>query len=154
MRPTTSTTTNKKNRQQAKSQVFWKLRLWVPLSDWSKIQFNKFLWLVVSVVLPTQDIILNEVAGGESNLVILRSLFWRKLLRYCKFVIEKLEKIDWLIVILHHGYGWSRIYVKLWQVGPYSLLWTETEGRRIFLSETENDFTRRKLRNHETPRYW
>lgn len=27
------------------------------------------------------------------------------------------------------------------------------EGRRIFLSETENEFTRRKLRNHETPRY-
>ena len=23
---------------------------------------------------------------------------------------------------LHHGYGWSRIYVKLWQVGPYSYL--------------------------------
>jgi len=48
------------------------------------------LWLVVSEVLPTQDIILNEIASGESN-VILRSLFWRKL--RCKFVIEK-EKID------------------------------------------------------------
>lgn len=50
-----------------------------------------------------------------------------------KFVIEKENEID---CYLHHGYGWSsRIYVKLWQVGPYSYLrnfpelW-ETEGRR------------------------
>ena len=65
---------------------------------------------------------------GESNLV-LRSLFWRE-----KFVIEKENEIDWLL-----SPPWlrmeQRIYVKLWQVGPYSYLrnfpelW-ETEGRR------------------------
>lgn len=148
MRPTTSTT-NKKTT--GKSQILKTPFVSSPFRDQNSIQ--QFLWLVVSEVLPTQDIILNEIASGESNLVILRSLFWRKL--RCKFVIEK-EK-NWLIVILHHGYGWSRIYVKLWQVGPYSYwVWNYERkgGRRIFLSETENEFTRRKLRNHETPRYW
>lgn len=108
MRPTTSTT-NKKT--SGKSQILKTPFVSSPFRDQNSIQ--QFLWLVVSEVLPTQDIILNEIASGESNLVILRSLFWRKL--RCKFVIEK-EKIDYL----HHGYGWSRIYVKLWQVGPYS----------------------------------
>lgn len=108
MRPTTSTT-NKKT--SGKSQILKTQFVSTPFRDQNSIQ--QFLWLVVSEVLPTQDIILNEIASGESNLVILRSLFWRKL--RCKFVIEK-EKIDYL----HHGYGWSRIYVKLWQVGPYS----------------------------------
>lgn len=111
MRPTTSTTTNKKS--SGKSQILKTPFVSSPFRDQNSIQ--QFLWLVVSEVLPTQDIILNEIASGESNLVILRSLFWRKL--RCKFVIEK-EKIDYL----HHGYGWSRIYVKLWQVGPYSYL--------------------------------
>lgn len=110
MRPTTSTT-NKKT--SGKSQILKTPFVSTPFRDQNSIQ--QFLWLVVSEVLPTQDIILNEIASGESNLVILRSLFWRKL--RCKFVIEK-EKIDYL----HHGYGWSRIYVKLWQVGPYSYL--------------------------------
>lgn len=92
MRPTTSTSTNNSKT----SGKFWKLRSWVsPFRDQNSIQ--QFLWLVVSEVLPTQDIILNEIASGESNLVILRSLFWREKLR-CKFVIEK-EKIDWMIVI-------------------------------------------------------
>lgn len=114
MRPTTSTTTNKKS--SGKSQILKTPFVSSPFRDQNSIQ--QFLWLVVSEVLPTQDIILNEIASGESNLVILRSLFWRKL--RCKFVIEK-EK-NWLIDYLHHGYGWSRIYVKLWQVGPYSYL--------------------------------
>lgn len=114
MRPTTSTTTNKKS--SGKSQILKTPFVSSPFRDQNSIQ--QFLWLVVSEVLPTQDIILNEIASGESNLVILRSLFWRKL--RCKFVIEK--ERNWLIVILHHGYGWSRIYVKLWQVGPYSYL--------------------------------
>ena len=128
MRPTTSTTNNSKT--SGKSQNFE--NLWVPLSAEIKIQFNNltnFLWLVVSVVLPTQDIILNEIAArrvkfGFEILVLERKICYRE------------GKWNWLIVILHHGYGWSsRIYVKLWQVGPYSYLrnfpelW-ETEGRR------------------------
>ena len=36
----------------------------------------------------------------------------------------------------------------------YEIMYERKGGRRIFLSETENEFTRRKLRNHETPRYW
>lgn len=90
MRPTTSTT-NKKTT--GKSQILKTPFVSSPFRDQNSIQ--QFLWLVVSEVLPTQDIILNEIASGESNLVILRSLFWRKL--RCKFVIEK-EKIDWLII--------------------------------------------------------
>ena len=90
MRPTTSTT-NKKTT--GKSQILKTPFVSSPFRDQNSIQ--QFLWLVVSEVLPTQDIILNEIASGESNLVILRSLFWRKL--RCKFVIEK-EK-NWLIVI-------------------------------------------------------
>lgn len=90
MRPTTSTT-NKKT--SGKSQILKTPFVSSPFRDQNSIQ--QFLWLVVSEVLPTQDIILNEIASGESNLVILRSLFWRKL--RCKFVIEK-EKIDWLII--------------------------------------------------------
>jgi len=90
MRPTTSTT-NKKT--SGKSQILKTPFVSTPFRDQNSIQ--QFLWLVVSEVLPTQDIILNEIASGESNLVILRSLFWRKL--RCKFVIEK-EKIDWLII--------------------------------------------------------
>merc|ERR1712203_1021184 len=98
MRPTTSTT-NKKT--SGKSQILKTPFVSTPFRDQNSIQ--QFLWLVVSEVLPTQDIILNEIASGESNLVILRSLFWRKL--RCKFVIEK-EKID---CYLHHGYGWSNL---------------------------------------------
>lgn len=113
MRPTTSTTTNKKS--SGKSQI---LKTPFVSFPFQRSKFNSTIFVArLLVVLPTQDIILNEIASGESN-VILRSLFWRKL--RCKFVIEK-EK-NWLIVILHHGYGWSRIYVKLWQVGPYSYL--------------------------------
>lgn len=147
MRPTTSTSTNNSKT----SGKFWKLRSWVsPFRDQNSIQ--QFLWLVVSEVLPTQDIILNEIASGESNLVILRSLFWREKLR-CKFVIEK-EKIDWLL-----SPPWLRMEQNLCQIMAgrslflFTKLWTEGR-RRIFLSETENEFTRRKLRNHETPRYW
>jgi hypothetical protein len=86
-----------------------------PFRDQNSIQqFDEIFVARRFVFLPTQDIILNEIASGESNLV-LRSLFWRE-----KFVIEKENEID---CYLHHGYGWSsRIYVKLWQVGPYSYL--------------------------------
>ena len=150
MRPTTSTTNSKKHQANLK---FWKLRSWVPLCrDQNSIQ--QFLWLVVSVVLPTQDIILNEIASGESNLVILRSLFWRKL--RCKFVIEK-EK-NWLIIstMATDGAEFMSNYGRsvLIPIG-YEIMYERKGGRRrIFLSETENEFTRRKLRNHETPRYW
>jgi len=146
MRPTTSTTTNKKNIRQISN--FENSVREFPFRDQNSIQ-QFLLWLVVSEVLPTQDIILNEIASGESN-VILRSLFWRKL--RCKFVIEK-EKIDWLL-----SPPWLRMEQNLCQImaGRSLFLFTKlwTEGRRIFLSETENEFTRRKLRNHETPRYW
>lgn len=126
MRPT-STTNNSKT--SGKSQ-FWKLRSWVPLSENQNSiqQFDEIFVARRFVFLPTQDIILNEIASGESNLV-LRSLFWRENL----LSRRKMKLID---CYLHHGYGWSsRIYVKLWQVGPYSYLrnfpelW-ETEGRR------------------------
>jgi hypothetical protein len=90
MRPTTSTT-NKKTT--GKSQILKTPFVSSPFRDQNSIQ--QFLWLVVSEVLPTQDIILNEIASGESNLVILRSLFWRKL--RCKFVNR--EGKNWLIVI-------------------------------------------------------
>lgn len=124
MRPT-STTNNSKT-----SGKFWKLRSWVPLSENQNSiqQFDEIFVARRFVFLPTQDIILNEIASGESNLV-LRSLFWRENL----LSRRKMKLID---CYLHHGYGWSsRIYVKLWQVGPYSYLrnfpelW-ETEGRR------------------------
>jgi hypothetical protein len=145
MRPTTSTTTNKKTT--GKSQILKTPFVSSPFRDQNSIQ--QFFWLVVFEVLPTQDIILNEIASGESN-VILRSLFWRKL--RCKFVIEK-EKIDWLL-----SPPWLRMEQNLCQImaGRSLFLFTKlwTKGRRIFLSETENEFTRRKLRNHETPRYW
>ena len=89
MRPTTSTT-NKKT--SGKSQILKTPFVSSPFRDQNSIQ--QFLWLVVSEVLPTQDIILNEIASGESNLVILRSLFWRKL--RCKFVNR--EGKNWLII--------------------------------------------------------
>lgn len=110
MRPTTSTT-NKKT--SGKSQILKTPFVSTPFRDQNSIQ--QFLWLVVSEVLPTQDIILNEIASGESNLVILRSLFWRKL--RCKFVIEK-EKIDWL------SPPWLRMEQNLCQI---------MAGRSLFL---------------------
>lgn len=111
MRPTTSTT-NKKT--SGKSQILKTPFVSTPFRDQNSIQ--QFLWLVVSEVLPTQDIILNEIASGESNLVILRSLFWRKL--RCKFVIEK-EKIDWLL-----SPPWLRMEQNLCQI---------MAGRSLFL---------------------
>lgn len=148
MRPTTSTT-NKKT--SGKSQILKTPFVSSPFRDQNSIQ--QFLWLVVSEVLPTQDIILNEIASGESNLVILRSLFWRKL--RCKFVIEK-EKIDWLIIstMATDGAEFMSNYGRSVLIPIGYEIMNGKEGRRIFLSETENEFTRRKLRNHETPRYW
>jgi len=115
MRPTTSTT-NKKTT--GKSQILKTPFVSSPFRDQNSIQ--QFLWLVVSEVLPTQDIILNEIASGESNLVILRSLFWRKL--RCKFVIEK-EKIDWLL-----SPPWLRMEQNLCQI---------MAGRSLFLLGTK-----------------
>ena len=67
--------------------------LWVPQFSADSIQqFDEFFVARRFVFLPTQDIILKEIASGESNLVW-ESLFWRKLLCY----IEK-EKIDWLLL--------------------------------------------------------
>merc|ERR1712203_360969 len=87
MRPTTSTT-NKKTT--GKSQILKTPFVSSPFRDQNSIQ--QFLWLVVSEVLPTQDIILNEIASGESNLVILRSLFWRKLV--AANLLPRRKKID------------------------------------------------------------
>ena len=109
-------------------QTFWKTPfVSTPFRDQNSIQqFDEIFEARRFVFLPTQDIILNEIASGESNLV------WDPCFGE-NFVIEKENEID---CYLHHGYGWSsRIYVKLWQVGPYSYLrnfpelW-ETEGRR------------------------
>jgi len=147
MRPTTSTT-NKKT--SGKSQILKTPFVSSPFRDQNSIQ--QFLWLVVSEVLPTQDIILNEIASGESNLVILRSLFWRKL--RCKFVIEK-EK-NWLIDYLHHGYGWSRIYVKLWQVGPYSYwvrnyVWTERREADLLIGNGKRIYETQVTKSRNAP---
>ena len=151
MRPTTST-----NNSKTSGKPFEKLRSWVPLSE-IKIQFNnltKFLRLVVSVVLPTQDIILNEIAArrvkfGFEILVLERKICYRE------------GKWNWLL-----SPPWlrmeQRIYVKLWQVGPYSYLRNFPEFMRNGREEAggssyrkrKYEFTRRKLRNHETPRYW
>ena len=124
MRPTTST-----NNSKTSGKPFEKLRSWVPLSE-IKIQFNnltKFLRLVVSVVLPTQDIILNEIAAR-------RVKFGFEILVLERKFVNREGKWNWLL-----SPPWlrmeQRIYVKLWQVGPYSYLrnfpelW-ETEGRR------------------------
>ena len=122
MRPTTSTTTstnNSKNISRQISQIFWKLRsVSTPIFS----RFNSTIW---------------RIFCGSSFRFLTHSRYnfkWdceRRVkfgLRYpCfgenYFVIYR-EGKNWLaIVILHHGYGWSsRIYVKLWQVGPYSYL--------------------------------
>lgn len=154
MRPTTSTTTNKKNRQQANHKFFEK-------TPFVSTPFRLIKNSIQQIFVARRFRGLTHsrynfkwgrgrrVKFGYSEILVLEKT--TSLLQICYREARK----NWLIdCYLHHGYGWSRIYVKLWQVGPYSLLWTETEGRRIFLSETENDFTRRKLRNHETPRYW
>jgi len=71
-------------------------------------------------------------------------------------LIEK-EKIDWLIIstMATDGAEFMSNYGRsvLIPIG-YEIMYERKGGRRIFLSETENEFTRRKLRNHETPRYW
>ena len=160
MRPTTSTTTstnNSKNIRQI-SQIFWKLRsVSTPIFS----RFNSTIW---------------RIFCGSSFRFLTHSRynFKRDCERRVKFglrilVLEKttllsIEKEkNWLaIVILHHGYGWSsRIYVKLWQVGPvipiYEISRNYENGRReaggggSSYRKRKYEFTRRKLRNHETP---
>ena len=160
MRPTTSTTTstnNSKNISRQISQIFWKLRsVSTPIFS----RFNSTIW---------------RIFCGSSFRFLTHSRYnfkWdceRRVkfgLRYpCfgenYFVIYR-EGKNWLaIVILHHGYGWSsRIYVKLWQVGPvipiYEISRNYENGRReagggSSYRKRKYEFTRRKLRNHETP---
>lgn len=149
MRPT-STTNNSKT--SGKSQ-FWKLRSWVPLSENQNSiqQFDEIFVARRFVFLPTQDIILNEIASGESNLV-LRSLFWRE-----KFVIEKENEIDWLL-----SPPWLRMEQQnLCQIMAGRSLFLFTKFPGIMRNGREEaggssyrkrkyEFTRRKLRNHET----
>ena len=145
-------------KHQAKSlKSFENSVLWVPQFSADSIQqFDEFFVARRFVFLPTQDIILNEIASGESNLV------WDILVLEKTTLLSIEKEKNWLaIVILHHGYGWSsRIYVKLWQVGPYSYLrnfpelWEPEGGRPASGSsyrKRKYEFTRRKLRNHETP---
>lgn len=73
MRPTTSTTTNKKS--SGKSQI---LKTPFVSFPFQRSKFNSTIFVArLLVVLPTQDIILNEIASGESN-VILRILVLEK----------------------------------------------------------------------------
>lgn len=108
-----------------------------PFRDQNSIQqFDEIFEARRFVFLPTQDIILNEIASGESNLV-LRSLFWRE-----NLLIEKENEID---CYLHHGYGWSREFMSnygrsvLIPIYEISRNYEKRKGggRRIFLSETE-----------------
>lgn len=114
-------------------------------------QFDEIFVARRFVFLPTQDIILNEIASGESNLV-LRSLFWRE-----KFVIEKENEIDWLL-----SPPWLRMEQQnLCQIMAGRSLFLFTKFPGIMRNGREEaggssyrkrkyEFTRRKLRNHET----
>ena len=166
MRPTTSTTTtnNSKNiRQNLKS--FENSVLWVP--QFSEIyqnsiqQFDEIFVARRFVFLPTQDIILNEIASGESNLV------WDILVLEKTTLLSIEKEKNWLaIVILHHGYGWSsRIYVKLWQVGPVipiyeiSRNYVRTEGGRpaaadLLIGNGNTNLRDASYEITKRPRYW
>jgi len=150
MRPT-STTNNSKT--SGKSQIFWKLRTsWVPLSE-IKIQFNnltKFLRLVVSVVLPTQDIILNEIAAR-------RVKFGFEILVLERKFVNREGKWNWLL-----SPPWLRMEQQnLCQIMAGRSLFLFTKFPGIMRNGREEaggssyrkrkyEFTRRKLRNHET----
>jgi len=127
MRPTTSTTNNSKNIRQISK--FWKF-VSTPFSrDQNSIQqFDEFFVARRFRGLTHSRYNFKWDRGAASQI-----WFWDPCFGEKNLLSRRKMK---LIVILHHGYGWSsRIYVKLWQVGPYSYLrnfpelW-ETEGRR------------------------
>lgn len=114
-------------------------------------QFDEIFVARRFVFLPTQDIILNEIASGESNLV-LRSLFWRENL----LSRRKMKLIDC------YSPPWLRMEQQnLCQIMAGRSLFLFTKFPGIMRNGREEaggssyrkrkyEFTRRKLRNHET----
>ena len=118
MRPTTSTTTstnNSKNISRQISQIFWKLRsVSTPIFS----RFNSTIWRIFC---GSSFRFLTHSRYNFKWDCERRVKFGLRILVLEKTTLLSIEKEkNWLaIVILHHGYGWSsRIYVKLWQVGP------------------------------------
>jgi hypothetical protein len=148
MRPTTST-----NNSKTSGKPFEKLRSWVPLSE-IKIQFNnltKFLRLVVSVVLPTQDIILNEIAAR-------RVKFGFEILVLERKFVNREGKWNWLIVISTMATDGAENLCQI-MAGRSLFLFTKfpgimrngrEEAGESSYRKRKYEFTRRKLRNHET----
>jgi hypothetical protein len=153
MRPTTST-----NNSKTSGKPFEKLRSWVPLSE-IKIQFNnltKFLRLVVSVVLPTQDIILNEIAAR-------RVKFGFEILVLERKFVNREGKWNWLIVIstmatdgaaeFMSNYGRS-VLIPIYEISR-NYEKRKGGGRRIFLSETEiRIYETQVTKSRNLTRYW
>ena len=66
------------------------------------------------------------------------------------------EGKNWLIDYLHHGYGWSRIYVKLWQVGPYSYwvrnyVWTERREADLLIGNGKRIYETQVTKSRNAP---
>lgn len=112
-------------------------------------QFDEIFVARRFVFLPTQDIILNEIASGESNLV------WDPCFGE-NFVIEKENEIDC------YSPPWLRMEQNLCQIMAGRSLFLFTKFPGIMRNGREEaggssyrkrkyEFTRRKLRNHETP---
>lgn len=152
MRPT-STTNNSKT--SGKSQ-FWKLRSWVPLSENQNSiqQFDEIFVARRFVFLPTQDIILNEIASGESNLV-LRSLFWRENLlsrRKMKLIVISTMATDGAAEFMSN-YGRS-VLIPIYEISR-NYEKRKGGGRRIFLSETEiRIYETQVTKSRNLTRYW
>jgi hypothetical protein len=136
-------------------QTFWKTPfVSTPFRDQNSIQqFDEIFEARRFVFLPTQDIILNEIASGESNLV------WDPCFGE-NFVIEKENEID---CYLHHGYGWSREFMSnygrsvLIPIYEISRNYEKRKGggRRIFLSETEiRIYETQVTKSRNLTRYW
>jgi hypothetical protein len=133
-------------------QTFWKTPfVSTPFRDQNSIQqFDEIFEARRFVFLPTQDIILNEIASGESNLV------WDPCFGE-NFVIEKENEIDWLLFSTMATDGAENLCQIM--AGRSLFLFTKFPG--IMRNGREEaggssyrkrkyEFTRRKLRNHET----
>lgn len=134
MRPT-STTNNSKT--SGKSQILKTPFVSTPFRDQNSIQqFDEIFVARRFVFLPTQDIILNEIASGESNLV-LRSLFWRENLlsrRKMKLIVISTMATDGAAEFMSN-YGRS-VLIPIYEISR-NYEKRKGGGRRIFLSETE-----------------
>jgi hypothetical protein len=88
--------------------------------------------------------------------------FWDPCFGEKKFVNRE-GKWNWLIVILHHGYGWSREFMSnygrsvLIPIYEISRNYEKRKGggRRIFLSETEiRIYETQVTKSRNLTRYW